>query len=334
MGQLSPRLSSLEARYGVSYLLYYIRLESNSKHNEDYYLQSLREECNALTQEGRRFSILGDRHIFESVPECAQTSNDTLQRQHVWQRSFAELPYADVAMSMGVRCSLKFGTPVPPGQFRNLSRIWLSKLPMLCEVAETQPDQVTVLLDSGMFNNIKRGDKLALQRWKYALGALSEEDFETEAIHMSHVPDMIARWNYTWFGRRKCSHVNPQVNAMFIAIRGRHCPKVMKAYSEALLRVRNTTCHCFDEEVVLTDMLSHAGLIQTVPAKDGPRVGARGHHKDNVTRTTRHHHHRHHRHHKDSSRARLWPQNGDAFSEYYENALPTVMSDMLRDRAH
>lgn len=296
MEQLAPRLTDLDQRYGVRFLLYYIHLESNGKHNEDYYLQSVREECKILAHENRSFITLGDRSIFESVPECAPKPGAT---PIVYQRSFTDLPYDNVSVNMDMNCPLKFGTQLPAGQFRNLSRIWLSKLPMLCEVAETQPDQVTVFLDSGMYNNIKRGDQYALTRWKFALGALSGQDFETEAIHMSHVPYEVAHGKHTWFGSKECSHVNPQVNAMYIAIRGRHCPKVMRAYSEALLRMSAQSCHCFDEEIVITDMLSKAGLVQTAHA-----------------------------------RSALAKSHSDPFVQYYEDALPAALSDMLHDRAH
>lgn len=295
MEQPAARLTYLEEKYGVSFMLYYIHLESNSKHNESSYLRSLAQECKILAQDQKRFITVGDLSSFEAIPECAPTVSSS-----VWQRSFIELPHADIATHMDINCPLKFGRQLPAGQFRNLSRVWLSKLPLLCEVAETQPDQVTVLLDAGIYSNIENGNGPALKGWKFALGALSSQDFETEAVHMSHYPRQFSKGRHTWFGSKKCSHDNPQACAMFMAVRGRHCPKVMKAYSDALLRVGATKCKCFDEEVVLTDMWRRTAVIQTVRLDRSPRRRS----------------------------------ENDTALQYYEDARPTVLSDMLHDRVY
>merc|ERR1719436_197874 len=117
---------------------------------------------------------------------------------------------------MDINCLAKCGAKLPAGQFRYLSRIWLSKLPLLCEVAETEPDQVTVLLDSGLWNRVEEGIPIAKLRWEFALQELNGQDFETEAVHMPHYEQEKSEGNHTWYGSKECSHVNPQVNAMFI----------------------------------------------------------------------------------------------------------------------
>lgn len=197
---------------------------------------------------------LGDSSTFESVPEFAPTAS-------VWQRLFADLPYVDVTMNIDINCQTRFNLNLTAGQFRNMSRIWLSKLPLLCEEAETEPDQVTILLDTGVYNRVKQGGSHAVKGWDFALEGLSEQDFETEAVHMQQYPSQVTEGQHTWFG---CSDVDPQVCAQFMVIRGRHCPKAVKFYSDALLRASARACNCFDEEVALTDMLSNTDVIQPV----------------------------------------------------------------------
>lgn len=224
------------------FLLYYVPLPSNEKHDTQYYLQSLDWECRLLLQEGRYAEVVGDPDMVrEGVPGCMPATPLAFPKLN-----FEDLRFGEEVGRMSSNCTVKFAQSyVHITHFRDMARVWLNKVPLLCAKAERHPDEVTVMLDAGLKS--KNGSV-----WYSALGA--SRDLAPGRLGMPRYTQEFG--NRSWFGQDGCVTA-PVANAMFLAVRGRDCPNIMQGYELAMKQqIEETRCPCFDEEILLTRMLS------------------------------------------------------------------------------
>lgn len=230
-----------EVPENTRFLLYYVPLPNNEKHDPQYYMQSLEWECTLLLQEGRYAEIVGDPDLVrEGVPSCGPAA--PLASKKV---NFEDLRFEKEVQRMQ-NCSVKFAENfMRITHFQEMARVWLNKVPLLCEKAAHHPDEVTIMLDAGLKS--KNGSV-----WYSALHA--SRDLAPGRIGLPRYLQAFA--NRSWFGHDGCVTA-PVANAMFLAVRGRDCPGVMRGFELAVQRqLEDSRCPCYDEEIVLTRMIN------------------------------------------------------------------------------
>ena len=188
--------------------------------------------------------------------------------------------------------STRIGAPRVPGELRSQNRVWLSKLGVLCDAARAHPNELSVLVDAGLGRSLDdklsacSGYTLHAQHWLDA-DRTHEATHEDGKLQIETYPE---EWHRYWlevqclwtagkecreragyYGTRACQ-AWPQTCGQAMAIKGRDCSTVQDAFTHALQAVAaNATCHCFDEEMVFTHMLTTAPqLLQPIVDADVP----------------------------------------------------------------
>jgi len=258
----------------TTFLMYYIHLPHSTKAPSSYYAESMEEQCTALKRLRSEQSSI-DAAVVGSTQWLQKNTESCKSLVREWPTAGPPqvandeegLLFQKEVESLWANCSLKCDhSPKKPGtsaehpDFSKLVRIWLNKLPVLCAEAEKRPDSVTVMVDAELH---RRSIVLGAPIWQDALGASSVLKDGRLGIprywaynQSSGQPSNSSLFSLkTWFGQPQCRWP-PIVNAAFLAVRGRDCPKVMSAYVKSLqTTVADKTCGCFDEETVITRML-------------------------------------------------------------------------------
>eukprot|EP00929_Paragymnodinium_shiwhaense_P045149 TRINITY_DN23103_c0_g1_i1.p1 TRINITY_DN23103_c0_g1~~TRINITY_DN23103_c0_g1_i1.p1 ORF type:complete len:359 (+),score=69.04 TRINITY_DN23103_c0_g1_i1:41-1117(+) len=268
------------ARANITYLLYYVKLPENTKHSPQFYARSLEATCRTLKRHGRRWALAGD---VDTIMEWAPTCKEAV---HTLGRSFHQLRFPNVVQSMGAKCPTKFGHKIPEGLLQKLARIWLNKLPLLCEYAEAAHADgddagvdLNVIFDAGLYslamNATHMSTSVAKGAWNFAMNGIQHVRKGQLGLSM-YRPIHTA---FEPFGRRRCLEGAVETpkkhravllaRAMFLAIRRKDCNRVLEAYEKTLAQLHlerqvGSACPCFDEETVFTRMIfKYPGLLDT-----------------------------------------------------------------------
>jgi len=288
----------------ATYYIYFVVLPNNTKHDPSYYGSSLNATCGRLAAARKRFSIRGDVDwVLDHAPSCAGYEPSRASR-------FASttLPepraYATPIGAIANDCLVdKFSGPPDafpefvmkpslPGELRSQNRVWLSKLGVLCDAARAHPDELSVLVDAGLGHvpddslAACGGKTLHAQHWLDA-DRTHEATHENGKLQIETYPEEWHRFflevqclwtsgnecreRAGYYGTRACQ-TSPKACGQAMAIKGRDCSTVQDAFTHALQAVAaNTTCHCFDEEMVFTHMFTTAPqLLQPIVGEDVP----------------------------------------------------------------
>ena len=148
--------------------------------------------------------------------------------------------------------------------------MYLNKLEVLCDLAQTEPNDLTVLVDSDLDPEL----------WSTVMSLIDrrKKDARDSTLTVYEHPDYGYR---SWFGR-----THPTVDTEFMAIRGKDCPAILQAFKDTIDGLVETAskvnllpdagpCPCFDDEIVLhymkkdhPDMISFFGVPRTVQTDD------------------------------------------------------------------
>lgn len=243
---------------GVHVVMYYIRFAENPKKLK-HYAQALERQCSELANVTApladvHVTVIGSLGWIANVsPSCAPF----LQGGTLLDES--SLRYDEEVRGLLPSCSPKFqeSGAAPTPEFDRLVRIWLNKLPLLCQAADEHPDALTMLIDANLFVNKPH-------IWAEALRIVEDpKSVQVGRMGMPHYhpPQLLHK---TWFGQESCM-TPPYLRAKYLAVRGRDCPRLMKEYASALDEVTSSkTCGCFDEETVFARMFAKIpGLFVT-----------------------------------------------------------------------
>ena len=152
--------------------------------------------------------------------------------------------------------------------------MYLNKLEVLCDLAQTEPNDLTVLVDSDLDPEL----------WSTVMSLIDrrKKDARDSTLTVYEHPDYGYR---SWFGRPSC-RTHPTVDTEFMAIRGKDCPAILQAFKTTIDGLVETAskvnllpdagpCPCFDDEIVLhymkkdhPDMISFFGVPRTVQTDD------------------------------------------------------------------
>ena len=224
--------------------MYYVNYPGNNlKHSTGGYKAKLKYSCSKMHAQGRRTTIIGDaKWVYKNVPECRPMMDNAGKHG----LTPVELSYDDLRYNntnIKADCRLKWGGRAPHGMEASLARIWLSKARSLCKGAMRRPTKRSFIMDTGAALEQKLQGPLGYNV-RTSVGVLLYENDPLLKKAIEHRP--------YWFGRTYCTKA-PKVIAKLISVRGDNCPRLMAAYEKAYEEARtNTTCSCFDEEMVLT----------------------------------------------------------------------------------
>ena len=152
--------------------------------------------------------------------------------------------------------------------------MYLNKLEVLCDLAQTEPHDLTVLVDSDLDPEL----------WPTVMSLIDrrKKDARDSTLTVYEHPDYGYR---SWFGRPSC-RTHPTVDTEFMAIRGKDCPAILQAFETTIDGLVETAskvnllpdagpCPCFDDEIVLhylkkdhPEMISFFGVPRTVQTDD------------------------------------------------------------------
>ena len=162
-------------------------------------------------------------------------------------------------------------------------RIWLNKIHILCEQSQSSDSGQTLLVDSGLASKYgKNTVKETVQRTLEVMESAPSTSTELWYFPYEASKDSCRRAIYnrlfcgstrgkkTWFGSLKC-RTTPKVMGGVLAVKNGAgaCAPIVSAFEASLMEVADetsTSCPCFDEEIVLTRMLSkYPNLFRTIP---------------------------------------------------------------------
>ncbi len=233
---------ALKGTNHVKFLTYLVLLDKNKKHNSHYYMSNLDNLCRRFTELGMisQFTVFTPpSHVnkIRRYSSCLKNANI----EHL--REFSELWYKEESEKIDSTCHTKFGMNVGNNFLRKLARIWLSKVRVLCDSAKRSPNVLTIMMDAGITSHDKGKlwRNMLNARWKHRDGSIGLQSYHP------HKTDK------KWFGRDKCTA--PIAHAGFLAIKGKDCPNILRAFDEALsIESGKSRCGCYDEESALTRM--------------------------------------------------------------------------------
>jgi len=219
------------------HFLFYVPLAENKKHSVQSYKSSLGSLCGFVSsKQYQNVGLVGDVDAIGSmVSSCGKFT-------HGHSMKLTDLEYDDVVARIPSdgSCKLKWH-PQGPVLQRDVVKIWLNKLPVLCKYAAERPNAVTTLIDANAGSSMlpwANTTAQQLQRGKLGVKAY----FKTPQRH-------------TWFGNKECNQ-SLMVYAKYLAVHGSDCPELMQAYDQVLAatRDRGSGCPCFDEEYLLSSL--------------------------------------------------------------------------------
>lgn len=183
--------------------------------------------------------------------------------------AYADLKYEDVVSSQDAHCDRKFGWAPPgtPRGFPELARIWLNKFDVVCRAIAKYGVEEAVYVDIGMEASTM---ELVLQDLRHYHRQRGNETV------LMHGYDDFLYWQshpQRWHGLLECKP--PMVIARFAAMHAGHCSSFVPLFDKyvhqfaaraayAATNDRSTSCRCFDEEDVLTEMNLHERNIERV----------------------------------------------------------------------
>ena len=234
----------------VIFGVFYIPIENNAKHPLNYYHTGLQKTCSFLRGLGHPAIALGDPDKLRSVPGCGW-----LTEVEGGTYRIKDLRYINES-SIPIRhgCYIKF-TKSPPNDKPLLQKdtlqIWLNKIHVLADLADSYQDKLVVLVDAGLppylFPKVKKIVDEGLKVNNLNDQSLGARMYSKEIID-----------HKTWFGKEQCT-TPPKVSACILAIRGRagnHMRAIFekKVSETAMLAEKNDTCPCYDEEIILSSI--------------------------------------------------------------------------------
>lgn len=227
------------------YIAYYIKLKSNTKHPLLLYSERLSHLCGVFASQQLQARLFGSlEYIRSNAHACAPYIDPDNQVK------FDELAYADVVTRMRPDCEYKF-SKVHTGKVRNardLGRIWLNKINIICRAFSMYPVSRIIMLDAG----------LSARKIELALSLDSYQSPETPSFigYAFNLSTQLQR-NH-WHGRR-CDA--PVLVANIIMMQREQCNSFLPVYNHYIERVSKEAagandklneCSCFDEEDVLS----------------------------------------------------------------------------------
>ncbi|CAE6969653.1 unnamed protein product [Symbiodinium sp. CCMP2456] len=222
------------------HFLFYVPLAENKKHSIESYKSSLGRMCSFISSTKRQnVGLVGDVDAIGSmVSSCGKFT-------HGHGMKLTDLKYDDVVARIPSdgSCRLKWH-PKGPVLQRDVVKIWLNKLPVLCKYAAERPDAVTTLIDANAGSSmLPWANTAALQLQPGKLGVKAYFKTPQHSI---------------WFGNKECNQ-SLMVYAKYLAVHGSDCPKLMQAYDQVLAATRDhdSGCPCFDEEYLLSRLYEH-----------------------------------------------------------------------------
>jgi len=235
----------------VIFGVFYIPIENNTKHPLSYYHTGLQQTCSFLRGLGHPAIALGDPDKLRSVPGCGW-----LTEVEGGTYRIKDLRYINES-SIPIRhgCYIKFTKSPPkddPLLQQDILQIWLNKIDILADLADSYQDKLVVLVDAGLrphlFPKVKKIVDEGLK-----VNNLNDQSLAARMYSRSDIS-----FNKAWFGKEQCT-TPPKVCASILAIRGRagnHMRAIFKkkVSETAMLAEKNDTCPCYDEEIILSSI--------------------------------------------------------------------------------
>mmetsp|Transcript_30604 Transcript_30604/g.89424 ORF Transcript_30604/g.89424 Transcript_30604/m.89424 type:complete len:471 (-) Transcript_30604:37-1449(-) len=252
-------------------------LKYNNKMNSHYslahYAQGLANTCQFLTKLDHPAYVLGDQDFIQSrAQNCQQLTAEEAGRYRMEDLNHAE----GAAMVQRHMCHRKFATDKHDARriLKEHVLMYLNKLDVLCDLAQDEPNDLTVLVDSDLDPEL----------WSTVMSLIDrrKKDARDKTLTVWEHPDYGYR---SWFGRPSC-RTHPTANTEFMAIRGKDCPAVLQAFRDTLAGLVETAskvnllpdagpCPCFDDEIVLhylmkdhPDLISFFGVPRAIDTDD------------------------------------------------------------------
>ena len=237
------------ANSSVIFGVFYIPIENNTKHPLSYYHTGLQKTCSFLRGLGHPAVALGDPDKLRSIPGC-----DWLTEVEGGTYRIEDLRYSKES-SIPIRhgCYIKF-TKSPPNNpllQKDTLQIWLNKIHILADLADSCHEKLVVLVDAGLRPHLFPKVKKVVEE---GLKANNPNDQSLGSIMYSR---SVTSLNKAWFGKEQCT-TPPKVVASILAIRG-HAGNHMRAIyenkvSETAMLAENDKCPCYDEEIILSSI--------------------------------------------------------------------------------
>ena len=299
---------SPQSRPDAVFVLYFVPMPSNHRgqhyvHSEANYAEGLNASCARLKEAGHETIFVGDVDWVRRnhITECMN-----LRALNV---TFSTLPKIDEAEQMDEACQLKFyrqrweGEPdgkyaVPKGMFRQLARVWLSKLEVTCHVAsllsggtaaETRYLYVDANIGKEEFNYAdalnaakeERSADLLLRTQTYM------DDAQIEMPWTQHLDGRQLLYNHTsckpsMFGSTEGGRPRKLVLARLLGVTKASCSAAQQLWNAELSELiaegahKRGGCPCFDEEAILTRMLQHFPARVRAPLGGGDDTAGKG----------------------------------------------------------
>jgi len=219
------------------HFLFYVPLAENKKHSLESYKSSLNHICSFVSStDMQNVGLVGD---VDSIGSMASSCGKFTHGQGMM---VTDLEYDDVVARIPPdgSCNLKWH-PEGPALQRDVVKIWLNKLPVLCKYAAERPDAVTTLIDANA--------DISMLRWANT----TAQELQRGKLGVRYYFKTPRQG--TWFGRQECNQTL-MVWAKYLAVHGSDCPELMQAYDQVLAATRdhgrNPACPCFDEEYLLS----------------------------------------------------------------------------------
>lgn len=131
----------------ATFYVYFTRIPTtNARHSLDRYVGALEVACASVRARGLRARLLGEA---EWIASATNSCRPLLDPDH-GDVSYADLPALEEASDVSPMCDAKVSVSghYPKGNYRHMSAVWLSKLPLLCSRAVKRPDEISVMLDA------------------------------------------------------------------------------------------------------------------------------------------------------------------------------------------
>eukprot|EP00854_Cymbomonas_tetramitiformis_P031839 gene31839-40175_t len=244
--------------YPIYIVMYYVHLWYNPKHDEQYYLDGIKNTCRYIQRNAlqKAFYIYGDRQfVIKHVPECRFSKALPHVRFLPWN-----LPHKEECDSIEATCQLKFAEYrvgdswlLPKDYLKVLCRIWMFKVRALVKAADvliTSPSEGHIALIDAAIDDRSHNKVLRI---------LNAEHLKSKPprLHAQKYHKQPAR---TWFGREDCM-AQPSLNAKYLVVNNyteRFGRKLDSLFNAELIRLaaRREPCPCFDEEMVLTRLFN------------------------------------------------------------------------------
>jgi len=261
-----------------TFVLYFVpaplAATAHYKHSQAQFASGLNTTCHQIRQDGKKAVFVGDVDWVRSqgLDACYPLLKSELNF------TYDQLPHDRETSGMSDSCQLKFykpaeqrhdgkmQRPLADGVFRQLARIWLSKLHMVCTAAHFGGG-------NGRYVNIDA--ELASERESYldALKAAVEPWSDGEVIRTEtgppddpivqpHMTGEFALFNQSAckpgsFGNITDRHTHKFALARVIAVTDSTCEDAQEVFNAEVQNLMTTQedCHCFDEETVLTRLM-------------------------------------------------------------------------------